>query len=124
MGEPKKYISEEGNSKVEGAVRNTSEFNAFLKGYRPKDDHFTTNEEIELVARKLSLEDQDVETLRNTRNRVVRYYSSLMDREIQYNPDGSFAGRSDKYWDYNYGMMSVTAIIDRYMYRRNPASMR
>ncbi len=90
----------------------------FLKGYRPADDHWTTRAEMTRIQRALRLDGMTQDELIAMRNRVVEYYRGLMENEMRYNADGSFAGRTDKFWDYQQGMMSVTAVIDAY-YRRN-----
>ena len=103
---------------------NASRMESFLLGYTPRQTGFTSNEEIELVTRRLGLDRMSDEELRATRDRVVEIYSRAQNRETRYDQDGNFAGRSEKFWDYNEGLMSVTAIIDYIRRRRGtPVSM-
>ena len=97
---------------------------SFLLSYTPKEEGFTSNEEIELVAQKLGLNDMNEDELRSMRNRAVSIYNNAMEKEIKYDENGEYAGRTDKYWEYSEGMMSVTAIIDYIRNRRGtPVSM-
>ena len=84
----------------------------FLLGYKPADEHFTSNEEIELVTNRLGLRDLNESETNSLRNRVVSIYRNAMDKEIKYDENGDFAGRTEKYWDYSTAMQSVTAVID------------
>ena len=75
-----------------------------IKDYRPADRHFTSNEEIEYVAKKLKLKGRTKESLNALRNNVVEAY----DR---------YAGDDrEKGWDLMPWMQSVTAVIDEYIY--------
>lgn len=71
----------------------------FLLGYKPKDDHFTSNEECKLVGYALELQ-EDKRYLCAIRNAVVKYYSEHRD----------LVGSSIP-------MMSVTAVIDDFLYQ-------
>lgn len=79
---------------------------------------FTSQAEMDLIADKLKFSSLSVEQLRETRNEVVRIYKNAMDKEILYDNNGDYAGRSEKYFDYNQGMMSVTAVIDNELFKR------
>ena len=75
-----------------------------IKDYRPKDRHFTSNEEIDYIAKKLKLNGRTKESLNALRNNVVEAY----DR---------YAGDDrEKGWDLMPWMQSVTAVIDEYIY--------
>lgn len=89
----------------------------FLKGYTPKDDMFTSVEEIELVKKELELDNYPSNRIVEVRNSVVKYYSELMDNEIIRDDEGNYKGRSEDFWKYMNGMQSVTAVIDTYIYK-------
>jgi len=74
-----------------------------LKGYTPKNFHFTTEEEIEEISDALDLKEMSVEEMRTMRDMVVLYYDSLR---------GGIPKEDDRWFSYWNGMMSVTAIID------------
>lgn len=96
----------------------SSSLKGFLLSYKPEDDMFTSQAEMDLIADKLKFSSLSVEQLRETRNEVVRIYENAMDKEILYDNNGDYAGRSEKYFDYNQGMMSVTAVIDNELFKR------
>lgn len=108
-----------------GRVERTDEgIRSFLLGYTPKEQGWTSNEEIDLISSRLGLNDMDDSELRSLRNKVVTIYHDAQEREIRYDENGDFAGRSEKYWDYSEGMMSVTAVIDEIRRRKGtPISM-
>ena len=85
----------------------TSDMKTFLKGYSPKEKHFTSIEEIRLVEDNLNIDNyrNNIQALRNS---VVQFYDELIDE----NPN-------DKNMTYAYmeSMMSVTAVIDNYIYK-------
>lgn len=85
----------------------TSDMRIFLRGYSPKERHFTSAEEIRLIEGKLNIESYK-DRLRVLRNAVIQFYNDLIDE----NPN-------DKSMTYAYmeSMMSVTAVIDIYMYK-------
>lgn len=83
----------------------------FLTGYCPEDDFFTSNKEIEIVANNLELSEKTTDELRAIRNSVVKFYTELEDNE--FNIEGK---RTDKFWKFHTAMMSVTAVIDNYIY--------
>lgn len=85
----------------------TPEMKLFLKGYSPKEKHFTSLEEIRLVEDKLNVESYRG-SLRALRNSVVQFYDELMDE----NPTDR-----DMTYAYMESMMSVTAVIDNYAYK-------
>ena len=83
----------------------------FLTDYCPEDDFFTSNKEIELVANNLDLSEKTTVELRAIRNSIVKFYSELEDNEL--NIKGK---RTDNFWKFHTAMMSVTAVIDNYIY--------
>ena len=87
-------------------VELTSDMKNFLKGYSPKEEHFTSINEIRLVEDNLNI-DNYKDNLRALRNSVVEFYDELIDE----NPN-------DRNMTYAYmeSMMSVTAVIDNYIY--------
>lgn len=82
----------------------TSDMRIFLRGYSPKEKHFTSLEEIRLVEDKLNIESYR-DRLRVLRNAVVQFYNDLID---EHPTDKSMVH------DYMESMMSVTAVIDNY----------
>ena len=87
-------------------VELTTDMKTFLKGYSPKEKHFTSIEEIRLVEDNLNIDNyrNNIQALRNS---VVQFYDELIDE----NPN-------DRNMTYAYmeSMMSVTAVIDNYIY--------
>lgn len=80
----------------------------FLKGYAPKDRHFTSLEEISLVEKNLHLDKYtEPGSLRAVRNSVVMFYDGLMDAEEDRNV----------IYEFMTSMMSVTAVIDNFCYK-------
>ena len=96
----------------------TGSVRSFLLSYTPKDDYFTSNEEIALITDKLKLSGMTADQLTDMRNQVVIIYRDAMDKEIKYDKDGNFSGRTEKYWEYSNGLNSVTAVIDQLRVRR------
>ena len=88
-------------------VELTSDMKTFLKGYSPKEEHFTSIEEIHLVEDKLNIAKYS-DNLRALRNSVVRFYDELI-HEDPTNRNMVYA--------YMESMMSVTAVIDNYAYK-------
>lgn len=82
----------------------TSDMRIFLRGYSPKEKHFTSLEEIRLVEDKLNIESYR-DRLRVLRNAVVQFYNDLIDEHPN---DKSMM------YDYMESMMSVTTVIDNY----------
>ena len=80
----------------------------WLKGYMPKDEQFTSDFEMEMIAKCLDLRKLSNEELQEKRNEVVRFYSELKKAETD----------REKSWDYTTAMMSVTAVIDHFKYQR------
>lgn len=78
----------------------------FLKEYCPKDNMFTSKEEVKLVTDALGLEDMSIEELCQTRDKVVLFYLVLEDEEYKEN------GITDKLYSYMTAMQSVTTVID------------
>ena len=85
----------------------TSDMKTFLKGYSPKEKHFTSIEEIRLVEDNLNIANYR-NNLQALRNSVVQFYDELIDE----NPNDR-----NMTYDYMESMMSVTAIIDNYIYK-------
>lgn len=85
----------------------TPEIRLFLKGYSPKERHFTSLEEIRLVEDNLNISNY-VDNLRALRNSVVQFYDELIDE----NPNDR-----DMVYAYMESMMSVTSVIDNYAYK-------
>ena len=85
----------------------TSDMKTFLKGYSPKEKHFTSIEEIRLVEDNLNIANYK-NNLQALRNSVVQFYDELIDE----NPNDR-----NMTYDYMESMMSVTAIIDNYIYK-------
>lgn len=83
----------------------------FLTRYCPKDDFFTSSEEIEIIRNNLELLGKTIDELRAMRNSVVKFYTKLKDNEL--NIEGK---HTDKFWKFHTAMMSVTAVIDNYIY--------
>ena len=83
----------------------------FLTSYCPKDDFFTSSEEIEIIRNNLELLGKTIDELRPIRNSVVKFYTKLKDNEL--NIKGK---HTDKFWKFHTAMMSVTAVIDTYIY--------
>ena len=88
-------------------VELTSDMKNFLKGYSPKEKHFTSIEEIRLVEDNLNIANYR-NNLQALRNSVVQFYDELIDE----NPNNR-----NMVYDYMESMMSVTAIIDNYIYK-------
>lgn len=82
----------------------TSDMRIFLRGYSPKEKHFTSVEEIRLIEDKLNIKSYR-DRLRVLRNAVVQFYNDLIDEHPN---DKSMM------YDYMESMMSVTAVIDNY----------
>ena len=99
----------------------SSGIRSFLLGYKPANEHFTSYAEIDLISDKLNLANKNEDELNSMRNTVVSIYRDAMDKEINYDENGEFAGRTEKYWDYSTAMQSVTAAIDYIKSRRGMA---
>ena len=91
----------------------------FLKNYSPDNAHFTSREEMNTIIENLMLNMYSYDQLRTVRNTVVEFYTNLMDKEIMYDENGEYAGRTDKYFQYLCSMGSVTSTIDYYSYNRS-----
>ena len=87
-------------------VELTSDMKNFLKGYSPKEKHFTSIEEIHLVEDKLNIPNYS-DNLRALRNSVVLFYDELIG-------DGSDRERTHAFME---SLMSVTAVIDNYAHK-------
>lgn len=88
----------------------------FLMNYTPANSHFTSREEIDTIINNMALNTYSYEQLRLVRNAVVEFYTNLMDKEIMYDENGEYAGRTEKYYQYLCSMGSVTSTIDHYSY--------
>ena len=73
-----------------------------LRGYEPKDRHFTSNEEIQMLNEHFGLDKMSVLELQNLRDMFMLYYLSPGNQ----NENGA--------WFSTNAMMSVTAVIDHY----------
>ena len=88
-------------------VELTSDMKTFLKSYSPKEEHFTSIEEIHLVEDKLNIPNYN-DNLRALRNSVVQFYDELINEDPN-NRNTTYA--------YMESIMSVTAVIDNYAYK-------
>lgn len=95
----------------------TQEAHNFLREYTPKNNMYTSKEEIELISNELGLEGMTTEGFRSFRNEVVELYTELLDENIIINDKGEYVGRTEKYWSLMNAMQSVTAVIDYYIYK-------
>ena len=96
--------------------RKYPEIAKFLVNYQPADEHFTSNDEINMIGNFFNLININREDRQEIRNNVVKFYDHLMDNEIMYDKNGKYNGRTDQYWKYSNAMMSVTAAIDYFIY--------
>ena len=87
-------------------VELTSDMKNFLKGYSPKEEHFTSIKEIRLVEDNLNI-DNYKDNLIALRNSVVLFYDELIG-------DGSDRKRTHTLME---SLMSVTAVIDNYAHK-------
>lgn len=83
----------------------------WLADYKPQDEHFTSDEEMKMIAEKLNLATLTNAELQEKRNEVVRFYHKLVE-------DAIMAGDHEKRWNLSDGLMSVTAVIDHYKFNR------
>lgn len=92
-----------------------------LSDYCPKDDMFTSKEEIEMLDNHFGLSQMTAYDLQNLRDMTVYFYTELQDNEIEYKVNGEgqvYPCRSEKFWRYNTTMQSVTAVIDLFKIRK------
>ena len=90
----------------------------FLSSYSPANLHFTSTPEMNLIIERFNLNEiADIE-MYNLRNAVVQFYSELLEKEIMFDSNGEYKGRTDKFWTYNSAMQSVTAVMDHVMYSK------
>ena len=87
-------------------VELTSDMKNFLKGYSPKEEHFTSIKEIILVEDNLNIANYS-NNLVALRNSVVLFYDELIG-------DGSDRKRTHALME---SLMSVTAVIDNYAHK-------
>lgn len=71
-----------------------------LKGYEPKDRHFTSNEEMDMLNKHFGLEKMSAYELQNLRDMFMALYIANRD---------SFSC---------FAMMSVTAVIDHFKWQK------
>lgn len=94
----------------------TDEQKEFLKQYKPANCYSTSEDEIKKIADALNLQSYtDVEELRTVRNAAVVVYSEYR-RSFEWEDPV-------KYYDIGYSLMSVTAVIDHFMFKLNPESV-
>ena len=79
----------------------------FLKEYSPKEKHITSLKEIRLIEDKLNIAKYS-NNLRALRNSVVQLYDDLMNEDPT---------NRNMVYDYMESMMSITAVIDNYIYK-------
>lgn len=84
----------------------------FLIKYQPKDNHFTSKDEMKMICSFFCLDNMSTDEIRNLRNNIVEFYSKLMDNEIIYDDNGEYDGRTAQFWKYLYAMESVICAID------------
>lgn len=78
-----------------------------MKQWKPENKNFTTKEEIDMIINHFQMEKMRTIDLRNLRDMTVAYYTGVM--------------ANDNTNDYALlAMMSITAVIDRYILRKNP----
>lgn len=82
------------------------------KDYRPKSRIFTSNEEIEMLDRHFGLSEMPACELHNLRDMAVLYYDDLANEKTK---DGK---RTDEYMQVRNAMMSLTTVIDLFIYRK------
>ena len=87
-------------------VELTSDMKTFLKGDSPKDEHFTSIEEIHLIEDNLNITNYGTNIVA-LRNSVVQFYDELIG-------DGSDREQTHRFME---SMMSVTSVIDNYAYK-------
>lgn len=74
----------------------------FIKTFVPADRHFTSEEEINIISNKLSLDSMVPEELRDLRNYVVGLWSSY---EIEYSTMASITSVIDHVLCAKYGIL-------------------
>lgn len=85
----------------------------WLKEYQPKDKHFTSDEEIKMIADKLGLVGLTNEQLQAKRDEVVEFFSSLEDTVNWEDPK-----QRENAYNWTTALMSVTAVIDHFKWNR------
>lgn len=84
-----------------------------VKDYTPKDDMFTSKEEIDMLNETLGLDKMTIMDLRNLRDMVVMFWGSRM-REERHSNNMKF---TDEYMKLSHAMQSITAVIDNFIYK-------
>ena len=84
-----------------------------VKDYTPKDDMFTSKEEIDMLNENFELEKMSTMDLKNLRDMVVMFWSNRM-REERYSNNMKF---TDEYMKLSHAMQSITAVIDNFLYK-------
>jgi hypothetical protein len=83
-----------------------------VKDYCPKDDMFTSKEEIDMLAANFGLDKMSILELRNLRDMVVMFWTNKM-REERYRNNMEY---TDEYMRLSHAVQSITAVIDMYFY--------
>lgn len=82
----------------------TPEQTRFIRTYSPENRYFTSEDEINTIANRLGLASLSKEELQAVRNSVVKDYNDFCGDD------------KDARWYRYEAMMSITAVIDRYIY--------
>lgn len=83
----------------------------YVRDYRPADDHVTSKEEIERIAKHFGLEKMSLMELRNLRDMTVLYFSYMSAKE-------KLNGNREDASDAIRSMQSITSIFDIYISRK------
>lgn len=82
----------------------TPEQTRFIRTYSPENRHFTSKEEMDIIAERLGLASLSKEGLQAIRNSVVKDFDDFRGDD------------RDARWYRSEAMMSITAVIDHYIY--------
>ena len=101
-------------------VEFSEEVKSFLFSYTPEDECITSLSEIKQIREVLDLEScKSVDDFTAIRNTVVKYYKDLKDKYVEYDGAGNHYFKDiDRYFRLSNSMMSVTAVIDHYIYAK------
>lgn len=80
-----------------------------VKDYKPKDNMFTSQEEMDYLAKELELETCSNDDLCNLRDFCVMFWGEMADSKREKGEDS---------WGIHNAMMSITAVIDHYKWHR------
>ena len=99
-------------------VEFSEEVKSFLFSYKPEDEFITSLSEIKQIREVLDLEScKSVDDFTAIRNTVVKYYKDLKDEYVEYDNTGKQSIRDiDRFFQLSNSMMSVTAVINHYIY--------